>query len=410
MTRHRVQLLGKLLVSDELGNELPVPEGLVTRAIVALALRPEQPRTINELNSLLWDNRPYTAPEVSVPINRAKKLIPIPPSRRNSSVYETSLTRSEVDLTDFIDRVHSLDTTQVEEIDALLGMWRGRPEIEFGFIPVSEFQALSRARHSLISVLEGWGLQQLGQLRHIDTFRSLFDEECANLPTAAVVPSKRLLLVDDDENLTNMVVQLLAGYQVLVAHSVGDAMTAIVDSNSRIDGALVDLHLTARGLDSQGLQVIDALRTYRPEVPRILMTSSPPADALSQVQRDYGLHDILVKSSTEAPVRTRRIVDDMMSDNEEHVIQRARTTLETLAARVLRVGAQGVVAARRGIRQGTATENELQYALAELDRIQTASETATEKIALSQHAGDADQIVSDYTSEFASYLGAEVAR
>lgn len=405
---HKVQLLGELVVLDDAGERKDTATGGPLRIIVSLAIRPGEPRSEHELTRIVWPEYPTNAPDLAVPIARARKWINIPNKTRGSSTFTVTLARSDVDLTDFIDRVANLESLASSEVDELLGLWRGDPKAIHGFLGPAEFDPLVRARVSLINHISAWGRDELAKLRNLERFRGMFEEECGGLPaTTAMAPAKRLLLVDDDEDLTAMVSQLLGGYQIQTAHTVGVAMAAITDHTTRIDGALVDLHLTSRGMDSQGLQVLDALRVHRPAVPRILMTSAPPADALSHVQQEYGLYEILVKNSREAPVRTRRIVDEMMSDAAELVIRRARATLDTLTSRVEIAGNRRVVAASQGVRRGTASQAELDAAIRELERIAEQAGAARSAVENAATGGEAEEVIAAYTAEFAALLGTE---
>lgn len=410
---YRIRLLGDIVVTRANGEVVsPTPAGEPMRALVALALKPGQARSETELAHAIWGPLPSEGhPKVSVPISRARDWgVPIPPQLRGSGTYRLALDRGEIDATAFIDRVNAGRITLEPEMDYLLGLWSGRPESVYSFLPDAEFRPLQRARQNLISQLESWPTKDLARLRNLQDFTALYEDECTKIPVATPTQAKRLLLVDDDESLTTMVRQLLVGYDVLVAHDVGSAMATITDDSVRIDGALVDLHLSARGSDSAGLQVLDALTTFRASVPRILMTSSPPADALSRVQTEYALYDVLIKNSAEAPIRTRRIVDDMMSDREDQLLLRIRSNLETLISRTEKAAIRQLVSARQGLRRQTATAVDVEHAAATLEQLTSGNDAARATLEQETDIEKAEQVVAEYSAKYSGLLSYGTAR
>lgn len=401
--QYRIRMLGDLVVTSPEGEEVKGPTTQNMRAVVALAVRPGEMRTENELISIVWDEA-YD-PKLSVPMTRARNWIPIPDKVRNGTTYQTTLARVDVDLTDFIDCVAQLSEPGMTEVDELLGLWRGRPEIYYPFLPQADLAPLKRARRTLISHLEKWTPAELATLEHLDRFRELYEDECAGIPAGDPVPAKRLLVVDDDEKLTEMLEHVLVGYELVVAHDIRTAMGIVTDRSIRLDGALIDLHLSPRALDSQGLQVLAALRSYRPAVPRVLMTSSPPGGPMSELHNQYDLFETLVKNSAEAPDRTRWIVDDMMSDQDDKVIARATITLETLSGRVMVAASRAVATARRRIRIGeTADQAELEIAE---DQLEVLSSMADDTLVVLGSAGtgaEAAAIVERYAQEHRKFL------
>jgi CheY-like chemotaxis protein len=393
---YKVRLLEPLPLED---NDL--------RIVVALSIRPGQSRSEHELGTILWGglnwgNEPN--PErLRSPITRARQHIPIPNKQRGVSTYRADLSRSEVDLTDFIDRVATSTTLEVDEVDRLLGMWEHDPAVTFDFLPGNEFKPLARARTVLIRKLIDWSQQELAQLTNLEKFRGLFESECESIPVPSPRREKRILLVDDNPGLTSMLKDLLGGYETVIANTIGEAMSIISDETARIDGALVDLHLSDR-LDSHGINVLDALRMRRPDVPRVLMTSSPPADGMKGFAERYGLFEVLVKNGPDAPAHTRSLVEEMLSDRPEHAIGRTRATLQTLAGRAHQLASRAVVDARRRSKRGEASRESLEVAADRLDAVESATLSALEAINATNDPAAAKQIVADFAATFSEYL------
>jgi CheY-like chemotaxis protein len=404
---YRVRLLGEFALADENGVSLKAPtDGVVFRPLIALAIRPGQARPARELSGLAWPevDEAYR-PELSVPIARIRKAgVPVSHKSSTDGTYRALLERTDVDLTHFVDCVNDAGgSLTVGDVDELLGLWLQDPEPIYSFLRAAEFDALRRARATLISQLSEWSQAELSTLRNLERFRALFEEECASIPVGGPVAVKRVLVVDDNKGLTDMLTDLLGGYSTMVANTVGEAMAIITDPGARIDGALVDLHLSDR-LDSQGISVLDALRNKRPDVPRVLMTSSPPEEGMTEFATRYGLFELLVKNQADAPVKARDIVDRMLSDRPEDAIRRARATLQTLAGRVQQRAVQGVVAARHRSRNGDATGESLEQAADRLDAVESATEAALNAVGTATNPAEAESVVDNFAATFGDYL------
>lgn len=85
----------------------------------------------------------------------------------------------------------------------------------------------------------------------------------------------RVLIIDDDENLAELVGALVAraGYEPVVVNSLLDAVRA-VHAGDKIDVILSDYFLG----ETDGLAVIDMLRQYQPGLPAIVATSNASSD------------------------------------------------------------------------------------------------------------------------------------
>lgn len=231
----------------------------------------------------------------------------------------------------------------------------------------------------------------------------LFEDDCRSLPLGERPRAKRLLVVDDDPALTDMLAELLRGYQCVPAHNLGEAMDLVTDPSVTLAGALVDLHLT-KHLDSQGLQVLDALREHRPEVPRVLLTSSPMADGMSYVTTQYGLYEILVKNGNDAPTRTRRTVDKMMSDSAESNLLRARATLDTLSSSVMQTLQRRAVSVRQHMRRGEASAEDLSSVIEEMENAERSIEEAKSALQGITEPTDASAAIAAFKQQWVGLL------
>lgn len=395
---YKVRLLAPLVLDE---NDL--------KLVVALSIRPGVARSEHELGTILWgrqwENDP--SPErLRSPITRARLHIEIPNKQRNISAYRANLTTADVDLSDFIERSKA-ETLDTQEVDYLLGLWDHDPQTAFNFLAASEFNPAARARQTLIARITDWTDTQLAGLKNLDRFRALFETECESIAVPMPRRMKRLLIVDDNKGLTGMLTGLLGGFETVIADSAQEAIAIISDASARIDGALVDLHLTDRGNDNQGIVVLDTLRFQRPTVPRVLMTSSPPPEAITKFTESYGLFELLVKNGPDAPAHTRRTIEEMLSDSPHHSIERTRTTLRTLSGRAQQFATQSVIAATRREKLGETQGENLTAALERLEAIDTA---ASETLAALDGTGspqEAEALVEAFGLRFADCLTAE---
>ncbi len=400
---YRVRLLGPLETFAEDGTRLAPPTGQQLRTLVSLAMRPGNERSDVFLQNMLWGRDDYNPPLPPI-ISKVRAWIPLSKQTPGTRTYKTLLQRSDVDASDFIDRVAAAGSPiPVGEADELLGLWRGDPASLFDFLDPSEFNPLARARAELIAQLSTWSRTELGKLTNLEAFRMLFEDDCRSLPLGERPRAKRLLVVDDDPALTDMLAELLRGYQCVPAHNLGEAMDLVTDPSVTLAGALVDLHLT-KHLDSQGLQVLDALREHRPEVPRVLLTSSPMADGMSYVTTQYGLYEILVKNGNDAPTRTRRTVDKMMSDSAESNLLRARATLDTLSSSVMQTLQRRAVSVRQHMRRGEASAEDLSSVIEEMENAERSIEEAKSALQGITEPTDASAAIAAFKQQWVGLL------
>ncbi|GAA3741093.1 hypothetical protein GCM10022225_25570 [Plantactinospora mayteni] len=360
---HRIRLLGELEVfaADGTAVELPA-DRVMQRLLVALAMRAGQPRRIDDLIAVVWPgsdsfNRGAKSLESPVSRLRGKLGMPIPP-RRGQAFYRLDLIRRDVDALDFIDAVQA-DELPVPELLRLVSLWRGDPRVVFGSLPDSEWSALQRAVGRLAEHLGRLSVEDARVLRPaLGVFGEVFPEVAEAIRLSAPVPAqrqRRLLIVENEPLVAKMLASILYDYQTVIAMNLEEAMRVVTEQLADVDGALIDLHLTER-LDSAGLEVLAYIRDRRPELPRLLITASPPPGSQEQMRRTYGIVDILVKGADGYSASgVRDAVGVMFNESEEAVRRRSVAEFESHAVQIQRQLRQQIVTARRGIRAGERT-------------------------------------------------------
>jgi len=145
--------------------------------------------------------------------------------------------------------------------------------------------------------------------------------------------ARKRLLVVEDQNLS-LVVSALDAYDCLPVTGRA-AWYELVNSRRedllRLDGALIDLHLTDGYRDEQGLDIAEWLADHT-TTPAALMTMAPPAGDLvegTQVQRArYRLTQIIYKGRDGLDVTgIRSAARALTSDEDRHVRARLHTSV-----------------------------------------------------------------------------------
>nr|BFE63476.1 hypothetical protein GCM10020063_080020 [Dactylosporangium thailandense] len=359
---HRIELLGDLRVYDSTGVPLPLPgDRVMQRLLVALALRVGHPRSITELVGIVWGNgsdsfnRNGKSLEAPVSRLRSRFEMPIPPRRGTGHFYQLDLERSEIDALAFIDKVRA-PVLEADEIARLLSMWRGDPRTVFEFLPRGEWAPLMRAFEQFLGHINRLPAADVRQIRgELDEFADRLPDLTADVAwpaPAAPVRRHRLLIVENEAKVAEMLASILIDYETRIALTLTEAMQVVIEQIDDIDGALIDLHLTER-MDSAGLEVLAYIRDRRPELPRVLITASPPPGSQEQMRRVYGIMDILVKGADGYSANgVRDAVAQMFNEAPEAARQRATARLRSHAIQVQRRLNQQMSAARRGIRTG----------------------------------------------------------
>jgi CheY-like chemotaxis protein len=280
--------------------------------------------------------------------------MPIPP-RRGLNFYRLDVARHSVDALDFIDsvRTESLDVT---EICRLLMLWRGDPRVIFAGTPDEEWAPLMRAVDLFaehLSRLPATEARRLGPA--FDSFGQVFPQIAAAVMPKLSMPAQRqrkILIVENDVNVAKMFADILFDYQTILAVSLEEAMRVVTEQLPEIDGALIDLHLTDR-LDSAGLEVLAYIRDRRPDLPRLLITASPPPGSQEKMRQTYGIMDTIIKGADGYSTNgVRDAVGQMFDESPDARRRRAYAEFESHVAKVQRQLMQQTISARRGIRSG----------------------------------------------------------
>lgn len=125
------------------------------------------------------------------------------------------------------------------------------------------------------------------------------DEEIFPL-TAPKIPTRRVLIVDDEALLRWSLAEMLsgAGYEVVEARDGREARRAFADVQHPVDAMLLDLKLP----DANGLQLLQEARRRCPTCPIVIMTAYGTADAIDTairsgamrvVSKPFDLDDVL---------------------------------------------------------------------------------------------------------------------
>jgi len=356
---YRVRLLGELAVFTPQGEQLTIPsDRVMKRLLIAMALRAGQPRRTEELIAAVWPGPKAfgrDARSLETPASRLRSKLQLPiPSRRGEGFYKLDMTRGDVDALDFIDRTHANDL-HCDEIDALLGMWQGNPQILYSEMPATEWDPLLRAVRQLLASLSKLGSRELGELKNFRTFAQLFPEETGSLelrsPPASTT-SRRILIVENEIEIAKTMSAVLYEHNCTIATSLEEAMAVLTSSLPDLDAALIDLHLTDR-LDSAGLEILSYIRDRRPDLPKLLITASPPPGSQEQMRRTYGLFDIIVKGADGYSASgVRDAVTHMLGEEDEDRRRRVAAVFESQIAQIQKNVMRGLVLARRRMREG----------------------------------------------------------
>jgi len=167
-------------------------------------------------------------------------------------------------------------------------------------------------------------------------------------PSATPARPGRLLVVDDDENVTNMLRRALSfeGYAVATARDGVDALKKTLE----FAPDLVVLDIMMPGID--GVEVCRRLRAGDPQL-AILMLTAKDAAADQVVGLDAGADDYLVKPFTLDVITARiRALLRRKEPSDVEVLRFADMTLDT-----------GTRSARRGSREITLTTTEYELLL-----------------------------------------------
>ncbi len=159
--------------------------------------------------------------------------------------------------------------------------------------------------------------------------------------TAAVAAKRRVLVVDDEENVTHLVSSALRfdGFETIIADNGPSALAAVAES----DPDLVVLDVMMPGMD--GLGVLHNLRAAGSQVPVIFLTARDAATERIGGLR-AGADDYVVKpfSVEELLARVHAVLRRSVPDeNREGVLRVADLELDENSHEVTRAGADRAV-------------------------------------------------------------------
>lgn len=137
--------------------------------------------------------------------------------------------------------------------------------------------------------------------------------------------TKRILVVDDEQDLRNLVCTALTrdGYQVLPANNAQEGLQ-ILSNDSQIDLALLDI--TMPGMD--GLEMLAKVRDMNKNLPVIMMTAiQTPATVIAAMReqacdylaKPFALDDLLTAVATALKLRRRELGIEVLSARPEWI-------------------------------------------------------------------------------------------
>jgi len=323
---HRIRLLGPLLVSNPEGEPFVDTGGRYeptsprnSRLLIALALRAGELLRSQSLIQATWADDYRESRALQTPVANLRHLVPIPKQGGMEDGYRLALERNEVDALDFIDSAR--DAREPAEINRLLDLWREDPMQIHKVHDSAIWLPLEDALTSFLRRLEGLDAAALSQLR-LDAFYERLPHRKPRTRKRA-----RVLIVDDHPGLVSELEGHLAGYECVVATSLSEAIRTVEQEGDTIDGAIVDLHLTA-DMESGGLAVLTTIRDNYPEMPRVLLTRTPMLGSGMREQIEkFGLFDLITKSGESTPYIIRTTVEQMIGTS---IVARRRRLLALL--------------------------------------------------------------------------------
>ena len=147
-------------------------------------------------------------------------------------------------------------------------------------------------------------------------------------------PAARILVVDDEENITFLLDATLRhfGYSVRVAHTGREALTGVADFDP--DLVLLDVMLP----DFDGFEVVRRLRFKGAQVPVLFLTARDTTEDLVRgltlggdgyIKKPFSVEEIvaqvqaLLRRSGRSASPTRLSLADLEMDDEAHVVRKA---------------------------------------------------------------------------------------
>lgn len=346
---HRVSLLGPIEVTDEKGDQVmegskPFPTGkLKARLLIALALRSGEMVSIPDLLLAGWDDDYRTKSALNTPMSRLRTHLPIPERAAVQEWFTLDLPRCEVDALDFIDNAPVAESP--EELDRLLDLWRADPMEIHGVRSRTTWDRLEEALCSFLTRVSNLDAASRAKLTRLEAF---YERLPHWRPT--VVERRQILIVDDRPNIGTELTHLLAGFDCVVARTLEGAMRILSDQGHAFSAAIVDLHLTG-DLDESGFGVLAHIQANFPDLPRILLTRTPPKGSIIELKEKFGLFDVVMKAGESSPMTIRSSVEEMLGASASARIRLLHAALDSHVGNLKRIALRFQSDAKKDLRR-----------------------------------------------------------
>lgn len=297
-TGFRVSILGPPEVLLPSGEPTPLRK-LNADLLVALALAGPAGRTKAWLHEAIWEEQGSN--HVAKAVSRLRSFINVlVPAAGGSYVLDADVT--EIDAWVFRSGVDQLTpASPVEEVDKLLGMWRGNPADNQSTIRAGVWVEVMAARDRLVDHITAMASSARAGLTQWAAFCEVFHRESGRWTVNSVArPGRKRVLVVDDLIGGSVALVLGARYDCHVVESIAQWNTMVREQHPLdFDCALIDRHLTDGMADAYGEAVVRDLRELRPGVPIAFMSAGLPHGDLDSVKRRLGVDSVIIKANDE---------------------------------------------------------------------------------------------------------------
>ncbi|OLR91855.1 hypothetical protein BJP25_23755 [Actinokineospora bangkokensis] len=267
--------------------------------LVALALAGPAGRTKAWLHEAIWG--PQESNHVAKAVSRLRRIVDVasPPA---GGPYVLKVDVAEIDAWAFRSGVDELTAgSAVEEVDALLGMWRGNPADNQLAIRAGAWVEVMSARNRLVDHVLGMTSGARAGLTRWAAFCEVFHRESGRWSGASAArPDRKRVLVVDDLIGQSVALVLGARYDCHVVESIAQWNTMVREQHPLdFACALVDRHLTDGMADAYGEAVVRDLRALRPGMPIAFMSAGLPHGDLDNIKLRLGVDSVIIKANDE---------------------------------------------------------------------------------------------------------------
>jgi CheY-like chemotaxis protein len=289
-------VLGDLAVHARGENLDPPLTSSLAETLIILAVYGRPVKTAELRNALDWHPNDGSLQQY---ISKIKKRgLPIVSSgSRGHMEYALDMACCRVDAQEFIRGVGA-----GLPIDTLLGLWRGA--VEPAVLKATPWATVRRARDALIQRIAALAEPDQTALTELARFADLFpgDKDVDQIRPHGPGSRPRLLLVEDEPEMMKEIRGRLEPYYRFTPITTLDDWWDFLkqpENLERIDGALVDLHLTGSLNDKRGIEIVKYLRDHT-GIPAALFTANGMERSGYQHQRrmaEFRLVDIVDKKN-----------------------------------------------------------------------------------------------------------------